>query len=100
MSERRHILVCYDICDPKRLRRVHKTVRNFGQSVQYSVFACRLTRLARADLEARLLEEIDAGVDQVMLVDLGPAGSGDEYVPGSRVLGHVGRRRWASVIVV
>jgi CRISPR-associated protein Cas2 len=28
---RRCYLVCYDICDPKRLRQVHKTCKGFGE---------------------------------------------------------------------
>ena len=100
MSARRHILVAYDICDPVRLRRVHKTVRDFGMPLQYSVFACRLTACARALLEQRLLDVMDAAVDQVMLVDLGGVAPEDDYVPGSRVLGRIKGRRWASVVVV
>jgi CRISPR-associated protein Cas2 len=33
-------LVCYDICEPKRLRRVHKVMKGFGEPWQYSVFFC------------------------------------------------------------
>ena len=62
-------------------------VRDFGDPVQYSIFACRLTHQERAELERRLLEIIDAGCDQVMLVDLGAVAIGDAAVPGSRVLG-------------
>ena len=82
----RHVLVCYDICEARRLRRVHKVVRDFGRPLQYSVFACRLSTAQQADLEARLLDEIDQRVDQVMLVDLGPVERGDLGVPGTRVL--------------
>ena len=31
---RRCYLVCYDIRDPKRLRRVHKTMKGYGESWQ------------------------------------------------------------------
>ena len=97
---RRHVLVCYDVCHPRRLRRVHKVVRNFGRPVQYSIFACRLSSLQRADLEAKLLEEIDQNVDQVMLVDLGPVARNDEGVPGARVLGQPRRPDIAGVVVL
>ena len=33
-------LVCYDIRDDKRLRKVHKTMRDFGDHLQYSIFEC------------------------------------------------------------
>jgi CRISPR-associated protein Cas2 len=96
----RHVLVCYDICCPTRLRRVHRVVRDFGLPMQYSVFACRLTDRDRAELEARLLGEIDQREDQVMLVDLGPAADGDRAVPGTRVLGRPKQRALAAVVVV
>lgn len=32
-------LVCYDIAEPRRLRRVHRTVRREGSTVQYSAYA-------------------------------------------------------------
>ncbi len=68
--------------------RVHKIVRNFGAPMQYSVFACRLTDRARAELERRLLEVIDQRADNVMVVDLGPvAATSGVFVPGLRVLG-------------
>jgi len=31
-------LVCYDITDDKRLRRVFKSCKNYGDHLQYSVF--------------------------------------------------------------
>lgn len=43
MSGRLAYLVCYDICEPKRLRNVYKTMRGFGEHLQYSVFRCELT---------------------------------------------------------
>ena len=36
-------LICYDISDDKRLRKVFKAMRNFGDHLQYSVFECQLT---------------------------------------------------------
>ena len=47
---RRLYLVAYDICDPKRLRKVFKTMRGFGEHLQFSVFQCDLTPMARVDL--------------------------------------------------
>ena len=69
-------LVCYDIADEKRLRKVFKTMRNYGDHIQFSVFECPLdeTRLAR--LKAELEETINRDEDQVLFVTLGPE-SGD-----------------------
>ena len=38
-------LVCYDICDAKRLRKVYKTMRDFGDHLQYSIFECQFTAI-------------------------------------------------------
>ncbi len=69
---RRLTLVAYDIADPKRLKRVHKVVRDFGDPLQYSVFLCALSRQDAVVLEARLVRAINQAQDQVMLLDLGP----------------------------
>ena len=44
-------LVCYDISDPKRLRKVAQTCEDFGVRRQFSVFLCRLTA---TDLEVAI----------------------------------------------
>ena len=36
-------IVAYDIADPKRLQRVHRTMRGYGDPLQYSVFRCVLS---------------------------------------------------------
>ena len=38
------IVVAYDISDDKMRTRLHKTLRRFGERVQFSVFECILTR--------------------------------------------------------
>lgn len=66
-------LVCYDICNPTRLARVGKAMRDFGDRVQYSIFECRFTRTDLLRCQQRLTKIINAREDQVMFVDLGPA---------------------------
>ncbi len=66
-------LVTYDIADPKRLARVFKTLRGFGDHLQYSVFRCELSAAERVKLEAALSPIINHKEDQVLLVDIGPA---------------------------
>lgn len=74
-------LVCYDISNDKRLARVHKTMRGFGDRVQYSVFECQLGAADLARCRHRLSELINAIEDQVIFVDLGPAeGRGDRVI--------------------
>ncbi len=75
----RYFLVCYDICDDKRLRAVYKTMRGFGDPLQYSVFLCRLSDMRRVELDAQLGDILNHDVDQVMIVDLGPEGALDRF---------------------
>ncbi len=71
-------LICYDISDDKRLRRVFKTLRDVGDHLQYSVFECQLTAAALAKLKAELAAIIHHTEDQVLFVALGPAESRPE----------------------
>lgn len=70
---KRDFLVTYDICDPSRLRRVHKIMLGHGQPIQYSVFRCFLTPTRKVKLMARLLKEINCREDQIILFELGSA---------------------------
>ena len=65
-------LVCYDICDDKRLRRVAEICSDFGVRLQYSVFECDLDDSEKIVLNGKLEEVIDASEDQVLYVSLGP----------------------------
>lgn len=74
-------LVCYDISNDLRLRRVHKTMRGFGDHLQYSVFECQLTRTDLARCRHLLSEIINHREDQVLFVELGPSeGRGDRVI--------------------
>lgn len=65
-------MVCYDICDPKRLRRVHKTMKGFGMPVQYSIFKCTLSPRNYQYMLTKIEDDMDMEEDSVMIVDLGP----------------------------
>lgn len=69
---RRCYLVCYDIRDPKRLRRVHKLLRGYGEAWQFSVFFCVLKDIDRVRLQSDVEEYINTKQDQVLILDLGP----------------------------
>ena len=68
---RRCYLVCYDIRDPKRLRRVHKILRGYGEAWQFSVFFCVLKDIDRVRLQTDLEEQMNKKEDQAMILDLG-----------------------------
>lgn len=78
---RNSYLVTYDIADAKRLRKVFKTMRGFGDHLQYSVFECQLTPTDLVRLRAELAAMIHHTQDQVLFVNLGPAeGRGDRVI--------------------
>jgi CRISPR-associated protein Cas2 len=66
-------VVCYDISDDRRLRRVYKTMRGFGDHLQLSVFRCELSARERASMISALVAIIAPERDQVLIVDIGPA---------------------------
>lgn len=72
-------IVSYDICDPKRLRKMHKKLQGFGDHVQLSVFCCDLNDKERVLLQGALLDIINQREDLVMIVDVGPSGSDERF---------------------
>jgi len=78
---RNSYVVTYDISDDKRLRQVFKTMRDYGDHLQFSVFECQLTATDLVKLRAELSGIINHDEDQVLFVDLGPSeGRGDRVI--------------------
>lgn len=71
MASRKRYLVAYDIREDKRLRRVHKTMKGYGWSLQYSVFICDLDRIELLSMRSDLGNIIHHGLDSIAIVDLG-----------------------------
>lgn len=78
----RHVyVVTYDVCDPKRLRRVYNLLLGYGEHLQLSVFECELNARELVELRHGLGELIHHEQDQVLFVDVGPVdGRGDESI--------------------
>ncbi|NOY90993.1 MAG: CRISPR-associated endonuclease Cas2 [Deltaproteobacteria bacterium] len=70
---RQAYIVSYDVCDPKRLRKVFRVLRGYGDHLQLSVFRCELDKRERVEMVERLTGAIHHGEDQVLVIDLGPA---------------------------
>lgn len=83
---RQTYIVTYDVCHPKRLRKVFKTMKGYGEHLQLSVFRCELDHRELVELRARLGGIINHDEDQVLLVDIGP-----EDGRGSTSISAVGR---------
>lgn len=70
------VLVSYDVSmedkgGSRRLRRVAKTCKNFGQRVQYSVFECIVDPEQWTILRQQLIDEIDEDKDSLRFYFLG-----------------------------
>lgn len=100
---RRCYLVCYDVRDPKRLRRAHKVMKAYGEPWQYSVFYCTLKPIDRVRLENALRDVVNLKQDQGKrstnhILNPPPAicedSAGGAVCPSVRV---IGAKCWASV---
>ena len=70
------VVVCYDVSTieaegQRRLRRVAKACKDYGQRVQLSVFECEVDPAQWAVLRQRLIGEIDPEVDSLKFYFLG-----------------------------
>lgn len=68
---RHSYIVTYDICDPKRLKKVYKLMLGYGDHLQLSVFRCELNHRELVELRTKLSELILASEDQVLFASLG-----------------------------
>lgn len=70
------VLITYDVSTEsdggkRRLRRVARACRDFGQRVQFSVFECEVDPAQWVKLKKRLLKEIDVKTDSLRFYHLG-----------------------------
>jgi CRISPR-associated protein Cas2 len=86
-------LVSYDICDPKRLRRVARALEGFGVRLQYSVFECPLDDMRLAMLKAAVHPLLKHDEDQILFVSLGPSANDASLVIDSLGLPYQVRTR-------
>ena len=70
------MLVTYDVSTEdaagrRRLRRIAKACKDYGQRVQFSVFECQVDPAQWVSLRARLVGEIDPTTDSLRFYRLG-----------------------------
>lgn len=63
-------IVCYDITDEKRLRKVFKALSGIGTHLQYSVFFCKLTWPELEELKEKLGGIIEDSEDDIRIYPL------------------------------
>ena len=69
-SDSKWYLVCYDIRDDKRLRKVAKHLEGCGTRVQYSIFRCFLSASQMQKLRWELTEQFVKKEDNVIFIPL------------------------------
>lgn len=67
--QRQH-LVAYDIADPRRLQKIHRTLKGWGIALQYSVFLVRANKRQIQELITELQRKIDPRADDVRIYPL------------------------------
>ena len=70
------VVICYDVSTveadgQRRLRRVAKTCKNYGQRVQFSIFECDIDPARWALLRQSLIDKIDPETDSLRFYFLG-----------------------------
>jgi len=60
-----HILATYDISDPKRLIKVGKIMKDYGERVLKSVFECNISESRFQHMKKRIEDTIDHTEDSV-----------------------------------
>ena len=70
------VVICYDVSTveadgQRRLRRVAKTCKNYGQRVQFSIFECDIDPARWAFLRQSLIDKIDPETDSLRFYFLG-----------------------------
>lgn len=58
-------VICFDVMDDKRLRKVATQMENFGKRVQYSIFECHLDANELHELQQRIDSIIDSQEDHL-----------------------------------
>ena len=61
------VLLTYDITDPKRLRRMHQFMKEFGLNTQKSVFECDIDTIAIKRIRRYCRENLDLVSDSVRI---------------------------------
>jgi len=85
---RHYVLVSYDISNDKRLRKMFKLLRGYGEHVQFSIFLCQLTPSDVAVLSEKIKDIINHKEDQSIMITLGPVEGKKESLPDHwRIMG-------------
>lgn len=63
-------IVAYDICNPRRLKKLHKTLQGYGIPLQYSIFYVELSTDLYIAMEADIVRIISKQEDDVRVYSI------------------------------
>ncbi|MEW6419015.1 MAG: CRISPR-associated endonuclease Cas2 [Nitrospirota bacterium] len=63
-------MICYDIIDDARRRKMQKLLEGYGEGVQYSVFECDISDSQYRDLKGKVFSSIKRDEDNVRFYPL------------------------------
>lgn len=63
-------MVCYDISDPKQLRKTAKILEDFGIRVQKSFFQCEIEKAKMDEIYGKILKVINKKKDSFFIYPL------------------------------
>lgn len=66
-------VICYDIPDDKRRRKIQKILEGYGRRVQYSVFECEISNAKLERLHKQLRRVINEQEDDIRFYPLNQA---------------------------
>jgi CRISPR-associated protein Cas2 len=69
-SDSGFVVVSYDVKNDRRRVRICKTLKNYGERVQFSVFECCLTPVQLAEMERRVTQLTDDKEDSLRIYRL------------------------------
>ncbi|MEW6027717.1 MAG: CRISPR-associated endonuclease Cas2 [Planctomycetota bacterium] len=81
-----YYIIAYDIADPKRLACVHKTLKDYGDPLQFSIFECYLNRKDLITLQDKLEQIINHQEDRIIILPLCSACKGVIEIIGRQSL--------------
>ena len=65
-----HYIIAYDISNPKRLRKVHRVVKEYAMSLQHSVFIAPFDSILLNEMVQRLNDIIKPSQDDIRIYPL------------------------------
>ena len=80
----KHYIIAYDICDKKRLSKVHRLVKEYAMSLQHSVFIAPFSSILLHEMIGRLKEVIKTSQDDIRIYPLSDSHQPEIY--GNRKL--------------